>query len=191
MYGSHPASGLWRAPSILSLRALRSSAMLAKAWPISPRPMATRRSATWPPRWLCDDAKGLHILPGVIDSQVHFREPGLEQKKRLGKREQGGCARRCHCRVRDARIPSRPRRRRRPWPTRSRAHYCDFAFFVGATKHNIDTSCPRSSGSKALRVLRRASTVPVDDEVAVAHSCQDQTPRRLPFRERGCRSARA
>ena len=27
------------------------------------------------------DAKGLHILPGVIDSQVHFREPGLEHKE--------------------------------------------------------------------------------------------------------------
>lgn len=26
-------------------------------------------------------AKGLHILPGVIDSQVHFREPGLEYKE--------------------------------------------------------------------------------------------------------------
>jgi dihydroorotase len=27
------------------------------------------------------DANGLHILPGVIDSQVHFREPGLEHKE--------------------------------------------------------------------------------------------------------------
>ncbi|MDX2318834.1 MAG: dihydroorotase, partial [Hyphomicrobiaceae bacterium] len=24
------------------------------------------------------DATGLHILPGVIDTQVHFREPGME-----------------------------------------------------------------------------------------------------------------
>ncbi len=29
------------------------------------------------------DAKGLTILPGVIDSQVHFREPGLEWKEDL------------------------------------------------------------------------------------------------------------
>ena len=29
------------------------------------------------------DATGLHILPGVIDSQVHFREPGLEHKEHL------------------------------------------------------------------------------------------------------------
>lgn len=26
------------------------------------------------------DAEGLHLLPGVIDDQVHFREPGLEHK---------------------------------------------------------------------------------------------------------------
>ncbi len=27
------------------------------------------------------DARGLHVLPGVIDSQVHFREPGLTHKE--------------------------------------------------------------------------------------------------------------
>src|SRR3954469_12054675 len=29
------------------------------------------------------DCKGLHILPGVMDTQVHFREPGLEHKEDL------------------------------------------------------------------------------------------------------------
>jgi len=29
------------------------------------------------------DCAGLHVLPGVIDSQVHFREPGLEWKEDL------------------------------------------------------------------------------------------------------------
>jgi dihydroorotase len=29
------------------------------------------------------DLKGLHLLPGVIDSQVHFREPGLTHKEDL------------------------------------------------------------------------------------------------------------
>ena len=29
------------------------------------------------------DAAGLHILPGVIDTQVHFREPGMEHKEDL------------------------------------------------------------------------------------------------------------
>ena len=29
------------------------------------------------------DASGLHVLPGVIDTQVHFREPGAPQKEDL------------------------------------------------------------------------------------------------------------
>src|SRR5882672_11661947 len=29
------------------------------------------------------DCKGLHLLPGVIDTQVHFREPGLTHKEDL------------------------------------------------------------------------------------------------------------
>ena len=29
------------------------------------------------------DAKGLHVLPGIIDPQVHFREPGQEDKETL------------------------------------------------------------------------------------------------------------
>ena len=29
------------------------------------------------------DAEGLHVLPGIIDSQVHFREPGLTHKEDL------------------------------------------------------------------------------------------------------------
>ena len=36
--------------------------------------------------WSADetlDANGLHVLPGVIDSQVHFREPGLTHKEDL------------------------------------------------------------------------------------------------------------
>lgn len=30
------------------------------------------------------NAEGLHLLPGVIDDQVHFREPGLTQKATIG-----------------------------------------------------------------------------------------------------------
>ena len=28
------------------------------------------------------EAHGLHVLPGVIDTQVHFREPGVEGRPR-------------------------------------------------------------------------------------------------------------
>ena len=29
------------------------------------------------------DAKGLHLIPGIIDDQVHFREPGLTHKAEI------------------------------------------------------------------------------------------------------------
>src|SRR4249919_3792420 len=29
------------------------------------------------------DAAGLHLLPGLVDDQVHFREPGLTHKEDL------------------------------------------------------------------------------------------------------------
>jgi len=36
------------------------------------------------------DAKNLTIMPGVIDSQVHFREPGSEHKEDMNTGTQGG-----------------------------------------------------------------------------------------------------
>ena len=30
------------------------------------------------------DADGLHLMPGMIDDQVHFREPGLTHKATIG-----------------------------------------------------------------------------------------------------------
>ena len=45
----------------------------------SPRSAGSGRPP--PPRSI--DCKGLHILPGVIDTQVHFREPGLTHKEDL------------------------------------------------------------------------------------------------------------
>ena len=32
------------------------------------------------------DCRGLHILPGVIDTQVHFREPGPDRTRRISRR---------------------------------------------------------------------------------------------------------
>lgn len=37
-------------------------------------------------KWVANDtisAKGLHILPGVMDTQVHFREPGMTHKETI------------------------------------------------------------------------------------------------------------
>ena len=51
------------------------------------------------------DATGLTLLPGVIDPQVHFREPGLEHKEDLFTAScacaKGGVTSFWKCRIRD------------------------------------------------------------------------------------------
>ena len=56
-----------------------------------PLPMSGSLAAASPPsaRWRnakaaeIFEARGLHVLPGAIDSQVHFREPGNAHKEDL------------------------------------------------------------------------------------------------------------
>ena len=72
--------------SISSSRAAPSSTTTAPARATSAsRTAASRRSALLGAGQAGEviDATGLHVLPGVIDSQVHFREPGLEHKEDL------------------------------------------------------------------------------------------------------------
>ena len=76
----------WPRPSILFSKAEPSSIMPARRLPILASGMAASpRSASIGEGLAGEiiDAAGLHILPGVIDSQVHFREPGLEHKEDL------------------------------------------------------------------------------------------------------------
>ena len=48
------------------------------------------------------DCRGLHMLPGVIDTQVHFREPGLTHKEDLESGSRVGGDGRRHGGVRNA-----------------------------------------------------------------------------------------
>lgn len=43
--------------------------------------IAVGPAADMPPATETLDATGLHVLPGVIDVHVHFREPGMEEKE--------------------------------------------------------------------------------------------------------------
>lgn len=45
------------------------------------RIVAIGAAADMPPAAETLDASGLHVLPGVIDVHVHFREPGMEEKE--------------------------------------------------------------------------------------------------------------
>ena len=85
------------------------------------------------------DCKGLHLLPGVIDSHVHFREPGLTHKEDLESGSRGAVLGGVTAvfempntdplTVDAAAIADKVKR------GHHRMH-CDFAFYVGATREN-------------------------------------------------------
>ena len=58
------------------------------------------------------DATGLHILPGVIDTQVHFREPGATHKEDLETGSRAAVARRSDRGLRNAQHRSLDHKRR-------------------------------------------------------------------------------
>ena len=121
------------------------------------------------------DAKGLHVLPGVIDTQVHFREPGLEHKEDLetGSRAAGMGG-----------VPAvfeRPNTK--PLTTsaatladkvaRARDRmFCDFAFYVGGTRENIDDipALERLESAAGIKVFMGSSTgdLLVDDDASLS-----------------------
>jgi len=86
------------------------------------------------------DAKGLHVLPGVIDSQVHFREPGNEHKEDLetGSRAAilGGITGVFEMPNTSPPTTSRAAIQDKLARAKNRMH-CDYAFYAGATPANI------------------------------------------------------
>lgn len=109
------------------------------------------------------DCKGLHILPGVMDTQVHFREPGLEQKEDLetGSRSavMGGVTavfempNTSPLTVTEATFSDKIRR------AHHRMH-CDFAFFIGGTRENVQDLpvLERAPGCAGVKVFIGSST---------------------------------
>lgn len=104
------------------------------------------------------DCRNLHILPGVIDSQVHFREPGLTHKEDL---ESGSRAAVMGGVTAVFEMPNT-----KPETTSavaladkvsSATHrmFCDFAFYVGGTRENFNQislleKLPASAGIKVF-----------------------------------------
>lgn len=109
------------------------------------------------------DATGLHILPGVIDSQVHFREPGMEHKEDLASGSRaavmGGVTA----------VFEMPNTK--PLTTDANAladkidratgrMFCDFAFYFGATADNTADlpDAERLPGSAGIKMFMGSST---------------------------------
>ena len=109
------------------------------------------------------DCTGLDILPGVIDTQVHFREPGLEHKEDLATGSvaavMGGVTgvfempnTKPNTDSADAIADKLARAGGRMW--------CDHAFYVGATNHNARdlAELERLPGTAGVKIFMGAST---------------------------------
>lgn len=121
------------------------------------------------------DCAGLDILPGVIDSQVHFREPGLEHKEDLesGSRSavMGGVTAVFEMPNTNPNTDTADR----VADKLGRAHHrmwCDHAFYVGATADNAEElkELERIPGTAGVKIFMGASTgsLLVDDDAALA-----------------------
>ncbi|MEH3035806.1 MAG: dihydroorotase [Sphingomonas adhaesiva] len=109
------------------------------------------------------DCTGLDVLPGVIDTQVHFREPGLEHKEDLASGSEaavmGGVVAvfempntKPNTDSADAIADKLARAKGRMW--------CDHAFYVGATNHNARdlSELERLPGTAGVKIFMGAST---------------------------------
>ncbi len=109
------------------------------------------------------DCTGLDILPGVIDTQVHFREPGLVHKEDLATGSEaavmGGVVA----------VFEMPNTKPNTDSAESIADklaradgrmWCDHAFYVGATNHNARdlAELERLPGTAGIKIFMGAST---------------------------------
>jgi dihydroorotase len=133
------------------------------------------------------DCTGLHVLPGVIDSQVHFREPGAEHKEDLESGSRAAVLGGVTCvfempntnplTTSEAALADKVRR------GRHRMH-CDFAFWVGGTRENVAdiSELERLPGAAGIKVFMGSSTgsLLVEDDDGV-REILSQTRRRAAF----------
>jgi dihydroorotase len=130
---------------------------------------------------------GLHVLPGVVDTQVHFREPGLEHKEDL---ESGSRAAVLGGVTAVFEMPNT-----NPLTTSAEAlvvkvaratarMHCDFAFWVGGTRENARDAAEleRLPGAAGIKVFMGSSTgdLLVEDDESVC-SILKNTRRRAAF----------
>jgi len=109
------------------------------------------------------DCRGLHVLPGVIDSHVHFREPGLTHKEDLESGSRGavlgGVTAVFEMPNTDPTTTSAEALADKVARAHHRMH-CDFAFYVGATRENTRdlAELERLPGCAGIKVFMGSST---------------------------------
>ncbi|MBM3563105.1 MAG: dihydroorotase [Alphaproteobacteria bacterium] len=133
------------------------------------------------------DCRGLHILPGVIDTQVHFREPGAPHKEDLESGSRGAVLggvvgvfdmpNTNPLTTGEAELADKLAR------ATGRMH-CDFAFWVGGTHENARRlgELERLPGAAGIKVFMGSSTgsLLIADDAGVAEVLS-HTRRRAAF----------
>jgi len=120
-------------------------------------------------------ARGLHVLPGVIDTQVHFREPGLEHKEDLASGSlaavMGGVT--AVFEMPNTNPPTVTEKRLQDKLERARGRmWCDHAFYAGASPDNIEElahleTFPGCCGIKMFMGASTGSLLVPDDETVL------------------------
>ena len=122
------------------------------------------------------DCRGLHILPGVIDTQVHFREPGLDYKEDLQSGSlsavMGGVTGVFEMPNTSPLTTSRAAFDDKIARATGRMH-CDFAFYIGGTRDNVAElpgleKLPGCAGIKVFMGSSTGSLLVADDEGVAA-----------------------
>ena len=109
------------------------------------------------------DCRGLHVLPGVIDSHVHMREPGLTHKEDLESGSRGavlgGVTAVFEMPNTEPNTTSKDALADKVRRGHHRMH-CDFAFYVGATRENTHelATLERLPGACGVKVFMGSST---------------------------------
>src|SRR5882757_10636956 len=109
------------------------------------------------------DCKGLHLLPGVIDSHTHMREPGLTHKEDLESGSRGavlgGVTAVFEMPNTDPPTTSAAALADKVARGHHRMH-CDFAFFIGGTRENTPElpALERLPGCAGVKVFMGSST---------------------------------
>ncbi|MCD7059301.1 dihydroorotase [Pelagibacterium xiamenense] len=118
------------------------------------------------------DCTGLTILPGVIDTQVHFREPGLDHKEDLATGSlsavMGGVTGVFEMPNTNPLTTSRETFEDKIARATNRMH-CDFAFYIGGTRENtadlpVLERLPGCAGVKVFMGSSTGSLLVADDE---------------------------
>ncbi len=133
------------------------------------------------------DCRGLHVLPGVVDTQVHFREPGLTHKEDL---ETGSLAAVMGGVTGVFEMPNTNPLTTTPEALADKvraAHHrmhCDFAFYVGGTHENARhvAELEQLPAAAGIKVFMGSSTgaLLVEDDAGVADILK-RTRRRAAF----------